>query len=114
MEAIQAGALLLAVACVYGLVLEILNMHVFRTYHYNSGFIRVLGAPLIIGPLWGLIVISSMRLSDGLGSCPMGATIVRWRAVRSDRSWHGCGRDSVEVLDMEYSAPRRLLRRAGQ
>lgn len=73
----RRAALLLAVACVYGLVLEILNMHVFRTYHYNSGFIRVLGAPLVIGPLWALIVISSMRLSDGLG-------VARWARPLSD------------------------------
>jgi len=66
----RRGALLLAVAGVYGLVLEILNMHVFRTYHYHSDFIRVLGAPLVIGPLWGLVLLSSMRLSDGLGIAP--------------------------------------------
>jgi uncharacterized membrane protein len=66
----RRAALLLAVACVYGIVLEILNMHVFRTYHYHGDFIRVLGAPLVIGPLWALVLISSMRLSDGLGIAP--------------------------------------------
>lgn len=73
----RRAALLLAVACVYGLVLEILNMHVFRTYHYHGGFISVLGAPLVIGPLWGLVLISSMRLSDGLG-------VARWARPLSD------------------------------
>jgi Carotenoid biosynthesis protein len=73
----RRAAQLLAVAGVYGLILEILNMHVFRTYHYHSGFISVLGAPLVIGPLWGLVLISSMRLSDGLG-------VVRWARPLSD------------------------------
>jgi hypothetical protein len=71
------AALLLAVAGVYGLVLEILNMHVFRTYHYHGDFVRVWGAPLVIGPLWGLVLVSSMRLSDGLG-------VVRWARPLSD------------------------------
>ena len=73
----RRAALLLAVACFYGLVLEILNMYVFRTYHYHSGFLRVVGAPVVIGPLWALILISSMRLSDGLG-------VVRWARPLSD------------------------------
>jgi hypothetical protein len=66
----RRAAVLLAVACVYGLGLEILNMHVFKTYHYHSGFIRLWGAPLVIGPMWALILVSSMRLSDGLGVVP--------------------------------------------
>jgi uncharacterized membrane protein len=73
----RRAALLLAVACAYGLVLEILNMHVFRTYHYHPGFLRVAGAPLVIGPLWAMILISSMRLSDGLG-------VARWVRPLSD------------------------------
>jgi uncharacterized membrane protein len=73
----RRAALLLAVACVYGLVLEILNMHVFKTYHYHGGFIRVVGAPLVIGPLWALILMSSMKLSDGLG-------VARWARPLSD------------------------------
>jgi hypothetical protein len=66
----RRAAVLLAVACVYGLGLEILNMHVFRTYHYHSDFIRLRGAPLVIGPMWALILVSSMRQSDGLGVVP--------------------------------------------
>ncbi len=73
----RRGALLLAVASVYGLVLEILNMHVFGTYHYHRDFVRVLGAPLVIGPLWGLVLVSSMRLSDGLA-------VARWARPLAD------------------------------
>ena len=61
------AALLLGVACAYGLGLEILNMYVFGTYAYHPDFVRLFGAPLVIGPMWALILLSSMRLSDCLG-----------------------------------------------
>jgi len=61
------AALLLILAFVYGLVLEILNMFVFETYHYHRDFLRIFGAPVVIGLLWGLALLSSMKLTDALG-----------------------------------------------
>lgn len=52
-------------AFAYGLLLEELDIYLFRTYRYGPGFFLQLGnAPLAIAFLWGLILISSMALSD--------------------------------------------------
>lgn len=64
------AALLLILAFIYGLVLEILNMFVFETYHYHRDFLRIFGAPVVIGLLWGLALLSSMKLTDALGVSP--------------------------------------------
>ncbi|MBI4549817.1 MAG: carotenoid biosynthesis protein [Candidatus Omnitrophica bacterium] len=51
----------------YGLILEELDIYFFRTYRYGEGFLLKLGnAPLAIAFLWGLILLSSMAISDRL------------------------------------------------
>ena len=52
---------------VYGLILEALDMAVFRTYHYGIGYALMAGpVPISIALLWSLILASSMALSDRL------------------------------------------------
>lgn len=62
-----AAAQELATAAGYGLLLEILDLALFRTYHYSGAFrLQIGGAPLAIALLWGVILQSAMALSDRL------------------------------------------------
>ena len=52
----------------YGLLLEELDMRIFKTYHYGTGFLLWMGhAPIAIALLWAVILASSMAISDRLG-----------------------------------------------
>jgi HEPN domain-containing protein len=53
---------------VYGILLEELDMHIFKTYHYGADFRLVLDrVPLCIAWLWAVILASSMAISDKTG-----------------------------------------------
>ena len=52
----------------YGLLLEALDMRIFKTYHYGSGFFFWIGdVPIAIAWLWAVILASSMAISDRMG-----------------------------------------------
>jgi hypothetical protein len=58
----------LVVAVVYGVVLELLDMRIFRSYHYGPGtWWWIAEVPLYIPLLWAAIAHSSMALSDRSG-----------------------------------------------
>ncbi len=58
----------LIVAAVYGWLLEVLDMWIFGTYHYEPGTWWWIGrVPLYIPLLWATIVHSSMVISDRTG-----------------------------------------------
>lgn len=53
---------------VYGLILEILDMHFFKSYRYSSGFsVMFRGVPAAIALLWAVIVEGAMEISDASG-----------------------------------------------
>ena len=50
---------------VFGLLLEIGDIYLGKTYSYNSAFlVKIAGVPLVIGLGWAVIVYSAMLLSD--------------------------------------------------
>ena len=52
----------------YGLLLEELDMQIFKSYHYHPDFLFVIGhVPVCIAWLWAVILASSMAISDRLG-----------------------------------------------
>lgn len=52
----------------YGLILEELDMRIFKTYHYSTDFIfTIWKAPLSIALLWAVILGGAMAISDKLG-----------------------------------------------
>lgn len=52
----------------YGLLLEALDMKIFKTYRYGRDFIFWVGpVPVAIAWLWAVILASSMAISDRLG-----------------------------------------------
>ena len=53
---------------VYGFVLEFLDMHFFKSYHYSSNFTLMLGGvPVSIALLWAVILAGAMEISDASG-----------------------------------------------
>lgn len=55
----------------YGLLLEELDMRIFKTYHYSKYFLLEWGlVPVSIAWLWAVILGSSMAISDALGLPP--------------------------------------------
>lgn len=55
----------------FGITLEFMNVLVFETYFYSDKFFLQLGnipnnIPIVVGLNWGLIIFSSMRISDKL------------------------------------------------
>ena len=53
---------------IYGLLLETLDMRIFKTYHYGPEFRIWLGhVPVAIAWLWAMILSSSMAISDSWG-----------------------------------------------
>ncbi len=67
----QAEHLELLVAVAYGVVLELMDMWVFGTYHYGPGTWWWVGhVPLYIPLLWATIIHSSMALTDRAGLPP--------------------------------------------
>ena len=53
---------------VYGFMLEILDMHFFKSYHYSSHFIFMIGGvPVCIALLWAVILAGAMEISDASG-----------------------------------------------
>ncbi len=59
---VQAGEMVSAL--IFGWLLEMLDMHIWGTYHYASGFISIFGVPLAISCAWAIVAHSAMRLSD--------------------------------------------------
>ncbi|MHA2203755.1 MAG: carotenoid biosynthesis protein, partial [Candidatus Hodarchaeales archaeon] len=58
-------------ATIFGVTLEFLNVLLYETYHYNVLFFLQIGVPpqnipLCIGMGWGLIIYSSMMISDSI------------------------------------------------
>lgn len=52
---------------VYGLLLEELDMKIFKTYHYGEHFLLMMGkVPLCIAMLWAVILSGAMAISDFL------------------------------------------------
>ena len=52
----------------YGLLLEELDMRIFKSYHYSPHFLLTIGqVPLSIAWLWAVILASSMAISDRAG-----------------------------------------------
>ncbi len=52
----------------YALILEELDMRIFKSYHYGSGFYLMAGqVPVCIAFLWAVIVAGAMSISDFLG-----------------------------------------------
>ncbi len=52
----------------YGLLLEELDMRIFKSYHYSADFFLTVGqVPIAIALLWAVILASSMAISDALG-----------------------------------------------
>ncbi|MBI4431499.1 MAG: carotenoid biosynthesis protein [Candidatus Omnitrophica bacterium] len=52
----------------YGIILEELDMRIFKTYHYSSEFLLMAWkAPLSIAFLWAVILAGSMTISDRIG-----------------------------------------------
>lgn len=58
----------LAVAAVYGVLLEILTMIQFRSYTYSDFLIKIFDAPLAIGLGWAVIIYTAMATVDKLGA----------------------------------------------
>ncbi len=59
-------------ASAFGITLEYLSIYIFDNYHYSENFIIQLGnapnnVPIVIGLCWGMIIVSSMRISDTFG-----------------------------------------------
>lgn len=53
---------------VYGFMLEILDMYFFKSYHYSSEFIFMIGGvPVSIALLWAVILAGAMEISDASG-----------------------------------------------
>ena len=58
----------LAMAAVYGVLLEILTMIQLRTYTYGDFLIKIFGAPLAIGLGWAVIIYTAMATVERLGA----------------------------------------------
>jgi uncharacterized membrane protein len=58
----------LAVAAVYGVLLEILTMIQFQSYTYSDFLIKIFDAPLAIGLGWAVIIYTAMATVDKLGA----------------------------------------------
>ncbi|MCA1554107.1 MAG: carotenoid biosynthesis protein [Chloroflexi bacterium] len=55
-------------AAVYGMLLELSDIAIFHSYHYNAQYALNIGwVPIQIGLTWALIMYGAMRLSDQLG-----------------------------------------------
>jgi len=55
----------------YGIILEELDMRIFKTYHYSPDFFFTIGnVPVCIALLWALILAGSMAISDRIGLPP--------------------------------------------
>jgi len=53
---------------IYGLILEELDMRIFKSYHYSPDFFFKVGqVPVCIALLWAAILASSMAISDKIG-----------------------------------------------
>lgn len=59
-------------ASAFGITLEYLSIFIFDNYQYSQNFLLQLGnapnnVPVVIGLCWGLIIMSSMKISDAIG-----------------------------------------------
>lgn len=64
----RARALEYFMILVYGFMLEILDMHFFKSYHYSTEFIFMIGGvPVSIALLWAVILAGAMEISDASG-----------------------------------------------
>ena len=52
----------------YALILEELDMRIFKSYHYGAGFMWTIGqVPVCIALLWAVILAGAMAISDAAG-----------------------------------------------
>jgi hypothetical protein len=59
-------------ASAFGITLEYLSIFIFDNYQYSENFLIQLGSapnnvPIVIGLCWGMIIMSSMKISDTIG-----------------------------------------------